>query len=234
MPFWKHEDVQALMSKSSREQMFEAAVLLARQLGMEYLCIYIRSRHATLNPYTLYFSNYPAQWQACYDDEQYLQVDPTIAHCRNSLMPLLWTDEVFRETPQLRQQAIAHGLCYGWSQSAQDPRGNQSILSVARSQGPVEMGEFYEKVGQTTWLCTLVHTLMIERLHPIVPGRRVLSGRETEVLSWTAEGKTASEIACILTLSESTVNFHIRNVNSKLGVSKKTKAVSIAKDLGLL
>lgn len=34
------------------------------------------------------------------------------------------------------------------------------------------------------------------------------SKREKEILKWTAEGKTSSEIAIILSISENTVNFH--------------------------
>lgn len=234
MPFWKQEEVQQLMSKANREQLFVAAVSLAHQLDMKYLAFSIRSRHTTLNPYTVTFNNYPAQWNAHYEREGYGQIDPTVVHCRESLMPLLWEDEVFKQTPQLRADAKSFGLCHGWSQSAQDARGNESILSVARACGPVEIDEFYEKVGQTSWLCNLMHSLLVQMLHPLNSAIPPLSEREKEVLDWTAAGKTASEIATILKLSESTVNFHIRNFTSKLGKTNKTSAVAAAARIGLL
>lgn len=234
MPFWKQEELQQLMSQASREQLFDAAVSLAHQLDMKYLAFSVRSRYATLNPYMVMFNNYPAEWNAHYAREGYSLVDPTIAHCRLSLMPVLWDDELFRASPQLRNDAKAFGLCHGWSQSAQDARGNESILSVARPEEPVELHEFYEKVGQTSWLCNLMHSLTLDLLHPQDASVPQLSEREKEVLDWTAAGKTASEIATILKLSESTVNFHIRNFTTKLGKTNKTSAVAAAARIGLL
>lgn len=52
-----------------------------------------------------------------------------------------------------------------------------------------------------------------------------LSIRETEVLRWSAEGKTAEDIGLILHLSERTVNFHIANAVRKMGASNKISAV---------
>ncbi|QIG74575.1 LuxR family transcriptional regulator protein [Rhizobium phage RHph_Y25] len=43
-----------------------------------------------------------------------------------------------------------------------------------------------------------------------------ITPREKEVLKWMADGKTAWEIAGILTLSEHTIRNHIKNVRRKL------------------
>jgi DNA-binding CsgD family transcriptional regulator len=52
----------------------------------------------------------------------------------------------------------------------------------------------------------------------------VITDREKEVLRWTADGKTAYEVARILDISERTVNFHLSNVTAKLGAINKTQA----------
>jgi DNA-binding CsgD family transcriptional regulator len=67
---------------------------------------------------------------------------------------------------------------------------------------------------------------------PAVPIAR-LSPRETECLEWTAQGKTTWEIAQILCLSDSTVNYYIRNAMKKLAVHTKAHAVSKAVVLGM-
>jgi len=54
------------------------------------------------------------------------------------------------------------------------------------------------------------------------------------VLRWTADGKTSSEISCILNIAERTVNFHINNVVAKLNAANKTSAAIKAAMLGLL
>jgi LuxR family transcriptional regulator len=53
-------------------------------------------------------------------------------------------------------------------------------------------------------------------------------------LRWSAEGKTASEIALILSISERTVTFHVVNAMQKLNVNNKISAVIRAIMLGLL
>ena len=55
-----------------------------------------------------------------------------------------------------------------------------------------------------------------------------LTERERQVLALMVEGKTNQEIAEALTLSVGTVRFHVSNILSKLGVSNRTEAASLA------
>ena len=60
----------------------------------------------------------------------------------------------------------------------------------------------------------------------------LLTKREKEVLYWTAVGKTAYEISIILGIKARTVNFHICNINKKMGVHNKIAAAVKAVALG--
>ncbi len=55
-----------------------------------------------------------------------------------------------------------------------------------------------------------------------------LSHREIECLQWLAVGKTISEAACILGISERTLRFHVTNARARLGVSTTMQAVVAA------
>jgi len=61
-----------------------------------------------------------------------------------------------------------------------------------------------------------------------------LTRREVEVLKWTADGKSAQEIADILNVTKHVVDFHIKNAIYKLKTANKTAAVVKAAMLGLL
>jgi LuxR family transcriptional regulator len=66
-------------------------------------------------------------------------------------------------------------------------------------------------------------TKSLESLHSY--SSKHLTPREIEILKWTAEGKTAADIAIILSMKERTVHFHVANAVQKMGVSNKTSAV---------
>jgi LuxR family maltose regulon positive regulatory protein len=61
-----------------------------------------------------------------------------------------------------------------------------------------------------------------------------ISERELEVLCLIAAGLSNREIADKLFISLNTVKTHTKNINSKLDVNSRTKAVARAKELGLL
>jgi LuxR family quorum sensing-dependent transcriptional regulator len=60
-------------------------------------------------------------------------------------------------------------------------------------------------------------------MRPERPGD--LSARERRVVELSASGKTASEIAAILQISQRTVHAHLQNASEKLGASNKTHTV---------
>jgi LuxR family transcriptional regulator, quorum-sensing system regulator SolR len=61
-----------------------------------------------------------------------------------------------------------------------------------------------------------------------------LSPRELDVIAWSADGKTSSEMATLLGVSENTVKFHFKNAKEKLGSSSKASSVVKAALLGML
>jgi len=61
-----------------------------------------------------------------------------------------------------------------------------------------------------------------------------LSERELEVLNLIAAGLSNREIAEKLFISLNTVKTHIKNINSKLNVNSRTKAIVRAKELCLI
>lgn len=65
-------------------------------------------------------------------------------------------------------------------------------------------------------------------------GEEDLTARELEVLRLIRDGCRNKQIADRLAIAETTVNFHIKNLVSKLGANDRTHAVIIALQRGLL
>jgi len=77
-------------------------------------------------------------------------------------------------------------------------------------------------------------TLRTDQLNDTTLAIPILSEREGEVLIWIAYGKTNSEIAIILSLSESSVRVYIERAKDKLKANNKRYAATLAVRLGLI
>ena len=65
-------------------------------------------------------------------------------------------------------------------------------------------------------------------------GEEDLTARELEVLQLVRDGYKNKQIAARLSISENTVNFHLKNIVEKLAANDRTHAVTIAVRRGLL
>jgi LuxR family transcriptional regulator, quorum-sensing system regulator SolR len=127
-------------------------------------------------------------------------------------------------------------LRVGWAQSTLNANGAAGMLTLARTHESLSESELHAVEARLRWLAQVAHTAMSHSLvRKLGLGTQCcLTDREIEVLKWTADGKTSSEISMILSISDHTVNFHVKNAISKLGVANKTAAVVQAAVLGML
>lgn len=99
------------------EEVFPSIESEARKLGFEYFAHGIRLPVPVTKPRTTYFSNYDPGWQERYEAQNYVSIDPTVAHGMRSMEPVLWMDEFFAPAPQLWREAQSSGLRHGVAQS---------------------------------------------------------------------------------------------------------------------
>lgn len=236
MEAWKEDRLNALLQIESEQQLFEEVAAIAAGLGFEYCAYGIRTPVPVSRPNVRMFNNYDPDWQQCYSERGYLNVDPTVQHALKSTLPLVWSNALFEPAREMWEEARGHGLEVGWAQASRDAGGSVGLLTLARSAEQLSESELYANQARMSWLAQYMHAGMARILAPqMAPESQVaMTAREREVLRWTAEGKTAYEIAQILNLSERTVNFHVTNIVMKLGSSNKTQAAVKAAALGLL
>jgi len=236
MKGWAEELLQALNHADSETAIYGHVEAAARTLGFEFCAYGLRAPWPLSKPRTKLLNNYPVPWQKRYQEARYIEIDPTVQHARRSQQPLLWSDAVFAKVPQMWSEAQAHGLRYGWAQSAFDSCGVGGMLTLARSSEPLGAAELAENEIKMRWLVSTAHLSFKRVLMPSLMSdpERGLTDREVEVLKWAADGKTSGEISKILVISVDTVNFHVKNAVTKLKTTNKTAAVVRAAMLGLL
>ncbi|RON48804.1 LuxR family transcriptional regulator [Pseudomonas frederiksbergensis] len=228
MEMWKESQLNQLSYTNEIDVAYQLSLNFIKNIGFKFCAFSITSKTLGAHDHTLNRNNYPKDWNSQYEQDEFSAIDPIVAHCNQSMLPILWTEDVFSKTPWVWQALKQQGLQHGWSQSVHDEEnGLYSILSLARSHCPITPFELYENLGFTVFISRHLHALATQHLpkRAAKPSAPHLSPREVEVLKLSADGKTAYEIARILSLSERTVNFHVHRAIEKLGVCNKTAAV---------
>ncbi len=184
-------------------------------------------------------TNYPDAWVSHYLLNDYVRIDPILLMAEQTAGPFCWSSI----RPQgvqvdMMEQAAKHGLGQtGFSVRHVDAIGRRSVLSF----------NAHDAKGGETWepyldemrhgLIHLAHDIHHMALAEIyVDGETLpkLSPREIECLKWTAEGKSHTEIAIILSLSDHTVRGYLKDARIKLDCVSLAQAVSKASSLGLI
>ncbi|NBB59285.1 LuxR family transcriptional regulator [Pseudomonas sp. ODNR1LW] len=237
MERWKELQLSQLASAKEIDTAYQVALRFAKNIGYKFFefSVAYKIRSEQLN--TLRLNNYPASWNNEYEQKKFRDIDPIVAHCNQTMLPVLWSEELFCKVPSMWDALETQGFQHGWSQSVHDDEsGLCSILSLARSHCPISSFELYENLGFSVFMGQHLHALAVRSLpkHPAKLASPHLSLREVDVLKLAADGKTAYESARILNLSARTVNFHVQSAIEKLGVNNKISAVIAAVKGGYL
>jgi DNA-binding CsgD family transcriptional regulator len=231
MEIWKESQLQLLSQTQDIHTAYRISLNFVRNLGYKFCAFSTISANSRTDCCPVNLNNYPHNWNTQYEQSNACEIDPVAAYCNHSMLPVLWSKELFCATPWLWQLLQQQGLAHGWSQAIHDEEtGLRSILSLARSHCPISAYELYENLGFSVFISRHLHALAIgmQPKKPVRTQAPPLSRREIEVLKLSADGKTAYEIARILNLSERTVNFHVHRAIEKLGVNNKMAAVMAA------
>lgn len=232
---WRNTRLPKLEGESEATTLFDMVLNHTYALGFQYCSFTMSSQLPNNQVKPLCINNYPDEWNQLYNQAHFFDVDPVVKHCKQSVLPLVWEEQAFKESPNLWSLLQSFGVHLGWTQAVHDFQGVFSMLTLGRSKGEVSPEELYEKAGQVLWLCHAMHAVVAQTFadKPSASPASKLTPRETEILKWSAMGKTAAEIATILCLSERTVGFHICSCFKKLGVNNKIAAVLCASKAGL-
>lgn len=190
--------------------------------------------------YTIPFvkTTYPEEWVNYYLQHNLMHNDPVIRHSINSTKPFFWSDvKLTRDERLMMQQALSFGLSpFGYSVPTIDVGPYKGLLSINARKDSVCNWEKTVVKDETSWrkLALKLHQIARKEVDPDKNLIHNLSTREMECLNLIADGKTYSEVASILGISEHTVRGYFRSLRLKLNCATLAQVVGKAKNLELI
>lgn len=184
------------------------------------------------------FVNYPKAWTEHYMGQDLARFDPTLWSASQSIAPVDWKrlprDDDFRK---VFQSAHEFGISEnGLTVPVRGPYGDIGMLSVTRKCKPTEWAKVTRNiVSDLQSVAVHLHdTVMRSDEMSAILRHPTLSAREREVLQWIAAGKTYIDVGEILSISDRTVEVHLRSARGKLRSLTTAQAVARAISFGLI
>jgi DNA-binding CsgD family transcriptional regulator len=227
---------QTRAEKFSECQLFESTATFAADMGFTYCAYFLQMPMPVSCPPTAMYMNSP---DGCIQDtvrHPILSQDPLVRQGLKNMCAFEWNKRSANDSDLPWSDAMPLGFDSGLAHASRDIRGSIGLLKLSAhtEQKPTSYSVVTQM--QVTWLAQQCHSKMAERFfqRQVPEADITMTEREREIMSWTADGKTAYEISRILKLAEPTIIFHLNKVAKKLGAVNKTQAVAKAVSLGML
>ena len=138
---------------------------------------------------------------------------------QNSTLPTLWHDNENGQDVLMRQLGFDTSLCI----PVHGANGSRHAFLFLGDRDSPKLPELQELVYNAGYCFDYYFRNVLSNKKG-----KGLTAREMEILKWISHGKTASEIALIVSVSEHTVNSHTATILKKLDVVNRTQMVAKA------
>ena len=177
-----------------------------------------------------YFNSWPEDWLKLYNENAYIQEDPVVMEARRVLTPFLLSEirPRFENIGHVRELLEVYDA-YGWREvfavPIHGPMSYVGLIALASLQ-PVQLADAHKAVLESAARIVHYRCWTTTDFGAGTPERAALTARQTDCLRWVAVGKSDSDIASLLGISEATVHFHIEEAKKRLGVRSRVQAVA--------
>ena len=209
---------------------------LTRELGFDFYHV-VTVRHPGLGNSIL--SSAPQQWLDKYWQERFDRIDPVLTRAREVMAPFVFNLEhkgkVARGPHQtFYSSADEAGIRAGICMPVMAPYSDFFTLSLFT--GDVTLPHKYQLQPVLSANATALLHICVEATEAAsIRGPAIeLTGRQSMVLKWAAEGKTTQEIALLENMTHHTVNFHMKNIRQKLKTVTLPQTTALATKLKLI
>ncbi|WP_413700151.1 helix-turn-helix transcriptional regulator [Psychromonas sp. KJ10-10] len=230
-----NELITKLQTVETEQQIKKVIFHLIEVLEVDHFLLGIFSPLSMNKTNALTIDNYPEGWRKVYDEQQLMPIDPIIHYCANNHSPLFWENIVNEETTRIKKVIFAGEpsrfyYTFTWSNGL---IWYVQFIDIFRARKTEKRLTDALTVIQLT-LPTLQDALIRVRKDLFKTEKVILTTREVECLTWATEGKSAWEISRILSLSERTITFHLKNATLKLGCANRYQAIAKAIITGVI
>lgn len=176
----------------------------------------------------LFHFGFPAGWVDLYDDDsEFRQHDPIAEYVVKAGRLMTWQEAIDAQDLTGAQAGFVEkmhsfGLVHGYAMPCYGPAGREAYATF--SFGRDTAMQDADKVKRCRDLMMAFHQAILRLDDERRDDPPSVSKREAEVLRWIARGKSNSEIATILGVSQSTVDTFVRRLFQKLGVNDRMAA----------
>lgn len=181
-------------------------------------------------------SDLPAGFIEAYDSIGLLRNSPVFAALRLSTAPVSWcaeTDGVVRPAHEVDialQLFVRHKIDFGVYFPVHGITGGRAAIGFLGDRAELTHAE----KGELSIFVMHAYDTFSNLKSKTLTVSSVLTARELEVLHWAAHGKTSTEIASIISLSDHTVNAYMNSAMRKLDCVNRTQLVAKALRLRLI
>lgn len=230
----KHSDIafdfiERARSHTSVEVLLDYLRQQIAHFGMEHVMMAVLPTNEPNVRDLVLLNGWPPEWYERFVAKKYYLHDAVTRFAARTTEPFLWSRVPQPFTEQRMAQTIAgeateFGMRNGFLIPFPTSRGWQSCVSFGAS----ELDTISEPDEAALVLLGYVANKTLKSLlgEPDAVGK--LSEREREVVKWVAAGKTAWEISEILSVSENTIEKHLRQARNKLDVVNSAQLVAEA------
>lgn len=215
---------------SAPAELLDDLLRTVRPLGFDYLIMSgVPVGGQNLAP-LVELNGWPQGWLDRYLERGHAVVDGVCLYSAQTTRPFFWNDMPLpfassKGTAIVAGEASEFGIRSGYAVPAHSPLHWHSVVSLASGAADCSMSKRQE---MAVALMAVAAVGAVEALYRPVKPNLVLSDREREVALWLAAGKTKWEISSILSISEHTVDKHVRSILAKLNASNTAQAVAEA------
>lgn len=225
--------IEHIQKAPDADKLVEAFSNALANFGYEYFCI-VATPAAQKQKFgeKLLLKKWPQPWYQQYAESSLHFHDPVSAYSRKQVHSFPWSIVDVPKDDRLANDVMSisshdYKMVQGFCVPIIGLNGHQATISLA--------GRDVDQHSEANAAVDIISIFAFNRLLNIrsEAGRpKLLTERESEVIKWTAAGKTAWDISVILSIAEDTVNKTARSAMRKLNVHTRAHAATEAIRLG--